>query len=51
MLDYQKSSGNDQVIISFLESYAARSNIEEAEHLADMISDPARRAEVLKQLK
>ncbi|MES2441115.1 MAG: hypothetical protein V4584_18780 [Verrucomicrobiota bacterium] len=50
-LQYQKSSGNDDVLVSFLESYSARSNIEEAIHLADMISDPKRREAILKHLK
>lgn len=48
---YQKISGNDEGIISFLQSYSARSNLEEAIHLADMISNPQRRAEVLNSLK
>ena len=51
VLHYQQSSGNDEVLISFLQSYSARSNLEEAIHMADMISDPKRRAEILDQLK
>lgn len=50
-LQYHRSSGNDDVLVAFLESYAARSNLEEAISLADHISDPKRREEVLKRLK
>jgi len=50
-LKYHRSSGNDDVLIAFLESFAARSNLEEALPLVDKISDPARRDEILKQLK
>ena len=50
-LEYHKSSGNDEVLVAFLESFAARSNLEEALPLADKISDPKLRNEVLKRLK
>jgi hypothetical protein len=50
-LKYHRSSGNDEVLIAFLESFAARSNLEEALPLVDKISNPARRAEILKRLK
>ena len=50
-LQYQQSSGNDEVLISFLESYSARSNLQEAKHLAENITDPQRREEILKRLK
>ena len=50
-LHYQQSSGNDDVLVAFLESYSARSNLEEAIHLADQITDAKRRAEILDQLK
>jgi hypothetical protein len=50
-LEYHQSSGNDEVLIAFLESYAARSNLEEALPLAEKISDPQKREEILEQLK
>jgi hypothetical protein len=39
------------VLVSFLQSYSARSNLEGALHLAEMISDEQRRAQILRQLK
>jgi hypothetical protein len=48
--DYRKSSGSDDVLISFLEGYSAHSNLEEAIHLADLIKDPERRAAILNEL-
>lgn len=50
-IKYQKSSGSDDVLIAFLQSYSAHSNLEEARHLADMISDEKLRAEVLRKLE
>jgi hypothetical protein len=50
-LEYHRSSGNDDVLIAFLESYAARSNVEEALPLAEQISDPKLRQEILDRLK
>ncbi|MES2660173.1 MAG: hypothetical protein V4689_16235 [Verrucomicrobiota bacterium] len=49
-LHYQESSGNDDVLVSFLGDGQALQNKEEAIKLAEKISDPARRAEVLKKL-
>jgi len=49
-LQYHQSSGNDDVLVAFLESYSARSNLPKAKHLADMIKDDARREEILKGL-
>ncbi len=51
VLEYHQSSGNDDVLVAFLESFAARSNLEEALPLADMILDAQRREELLKRLK
>jgi hypothetical protein len=51
VLQYQQSSGSDDVLVAFLQSYAARSNLDEAQHLAEKISDEKRRAQILKQLK
>lgn len=51
VIHYQQSSGSDDVLIAFLEGYSAHSNLEEAQHLAELISDPKRRAQILKQLK
>lgn len=51
VLHYQQASGKDDVLISFLKSYSARSNLDEAIQLADMITDPKRRVAVLKSLR
>lgn len=51
ILQYQKSTGSDDVLIAFLEGYSAHSNLEQARHLADMISDEKRRAQILRKLK
>ncbi len=51
VLQYQQSSGSDEVLIAFLEGYSAHSNLEEAKHLADMIADEKRRDEILQQLR
>lgn len=50
-LDYHKSTGNDEVLVAFLESYAARSNLDEALPLAENIKDPNVREKVLARLK
>ena len=50
-LHYQKTSGSDDVLIAFLQSYSAHSNLEEARELANMISDEKRRAAVLNALE
>ncbi len=50
-LHYQNSSSNDDVLVAFLKSYSARSNLEQAIQLADQISDQERRQEILNQLK
>jgi len=49
--EYYKSSGNDQVIVAFLESFAAHSNLEEALPMADLITDRKRREEILSQIR
>ena len=51
ILDYHRTSGNDDILVAFLEGYSARSNAEEAIHLAELIADENRRAEILKRLK
>lgn len=48
---YHQQSGDDQVIIGFLKSFAARSNLEEALPLAQLIANPARRQEILDELQ
>jgi hypothetical protein len=50
-LHYQKISGSDDVLVAFLKSYSARSNLEEARHLADMITDEKLRKQLLRDLK
>ena len=59
-LHYQASSGNDDVLVNFLDPQQASTpmdgapleqNQEESIKLAEKISDPARREEVLKKLK
>lgn len=47
---YQKSSGNDDVLVAFLRSYSARSNLDEARHLAGMISNEQVRNNILNGL-
>jgi len=51
VLKYQKSTGSDDILVAFLEGYSAHSNLDQAIHLAEMISDERRRAQVLKNLK
>ena len=51
VIQYQKTSGNDDMLVAFLKSYSARSNLDEAIHMADLISDAKRRAEVLDKLQ
>lgn len=50
-VQYSQASGNDEVLITFVENWAARSNKEEARNLAGKISDAKRRAEILKSLE
>jgi hypothetical protein len=50
-LEYHRKSPTDDVLISFLESFAARSNSEQAIHLAEQIRNPQRREEILEQLR
>lgn len=51
VIQYQKTSGNDDMLVAFLQSYSARSNLDEAIHMADLISDAKRRVEVLDKLQ
>lgn len=51
VMKYHKSTGNDEILVAFLDSYAAHSNLEEALPLADNISDPKLREEVLENLR
>jgi hypothetical protein len=48
---YHEASGNDEVMSSFLDGWAARQNKEQARVLAEKISDPKRRGEILEKLK
>lgn len=50
-VQYNQASGNDEVLASFLESWPARKNKEQARVLAEKISDGKRREEILKRLK
>ncbi|MEO8617158.1 MAG: hypothetical protein ABI600_18615 [Luteolibacter sp.] len=50
-VQYHESSGNDDVLVSFLAGWPARQHKEEARLLAEKISDETRRADVLKNLK
>jgi hypothetical protein len=50
-LDYQKSTGNDDVLISFLKSYSNRSNFDEAKILVSHIRDPKIREGVQKRYR
>lgn len=51
VLQYQQSTGSDDVLVSFLEGFSAHSNLEEAKQLAAMITNETRRDDILKQLK
>ncbi len=48
---YNEASGNDEVLATFLESWEARRNKDEARELAAKISDSERREKILEQLK
>jgi hypothetical protein len=50
-LEYHRKSSGDDVLVAFLESFAARSNSEQAIHLAEQIRNPKRREEILEQLR
>ena len=50
-VEYNAASGNDEVLATFLASYAARENKAAARDLAGIISDETRRAHILKFLK
>ena len=50
-LEFHGSTGNDEVLVAFLESYAAQSNLEEALPMAEKIKDPQLREDVLGRLK
>jgi len=50
-IQYSQASGNDDVLIRFVENWAARSNKDEARDLADKITDAKRRADTLKRLE
>lgn len=49
--DRISSPGSDAVLVAFLQSYSARSNLDEARHLAGGVQDNKIRGEILKQLK
>lgn len=48
---YRETSGNDDVLTSFLDSWSARKNKDQARVLAEKISDDKRREEILTKLK
>jgi hypothetical protein len=50
-VEYNKASGNDELLTRFLESSAAQQNKEQARVLAASISDEKHRAEILKRLE
>lgn len=50
-VQYHEASGNDEVLSSFLDGWAARRNKDQARILAEKISDPKRRGEILEKLK
>lgn len=50
-LHYHEASDNDEVLSSFLDGWAARRNKDQARVLAEKISDPKRRGEILEKLK
>jgi hypothetical protein len=50
-LQYHESSNNDAVLSSFLEGWPARQNKEQARMIAEKISNPERREEILENLQ
>ena len=50
-VQYHESSGNDEVLATFLESWQVRQNKEQARELAGKISDQERREKILKTLE
>ena len=50
-VQYGRTSGNDEVLGTFLESWPARNNKEQARALAAQIGDEKRRAQILKNLQ
>ncbi len=50
-LRYHQAANGDEVLAAFLEGYSARSNLDEARHLANQIKDPALRDEILTRWK
>lgn len=48
---YHDSSGNDEVLVNFLGGWEARDHKEESTKLAEKISDPKRREEILNNFK
>ncbi len=50
-VQYNDTSGNDNVLSAFLDGWPARQNKEQARLLAEKISDVKRREEILKKLK
>jgi hypothetical protein len=50
-VEYNTATGNDDVLATFLDGYSARENKEQARLLAEKITDPKRREEILKKLK
>jgi hypothetical protein len=51
VLQYQKESGQDDVLIAFLRSFAARSNLAQAASLIPMVQDPTLRQAFMDRLK
>lgn len=51
VLAYHRVSANDDLLVSFLRGYSARSNLDEARHLASQIRDPQVREVILNQWK
>ncbi len=49
--DYHGSTGNDEILTTFLDGWAARSNKEASRELAGKIRDEKKRAEVLKKFQ
>ena len=51
VLDYHRAGSGDGVLLAFLDSFAARSNPEQAMELAEHIRDAARREEIMEELE
>lgn len=51
VLDFHSKSGSDDVLIGFLQSFAAQENPQEAMKLLELIKDPVKKQQIAEELK